>query len=312
MADEFLSDAEIEVLLGKQRTAVAPAERSLQNPPAQSALPPRLSEPLALVHRHCAREFAIELSALLRRIVRVRVVEIQESPDGAPGRRDASKGVWVYDVSPHLGEWQVSMAPDVLLTMIDCMLGGGREPAAPLRRPLTDIEVRLADRILKPFISALKAAWETATKLSMEFIPRRSAAAPSKTAFVRVQFELDMAAARGLMSLQIPLTTVALLLGQRNAAGTDSNCSTPSKDSNTVELVASLGDTPITPDELANLAIGDVITTDRPATEPIAVSQDGVVKFQARLGASQGRKALEIERLEIDSSNSATDTSEGG
>jgi flagellar motor switch protein FliM len=121
-----------------------------------------------------------------------------------------------------------------------------------------------------------------------------------------------MAAARGLMSLQIPLTTVALLLGQRNAAGTDSNCSTPSKDSNTVELVASLGDTPITTDELANLAVGDVIATDRPATEPIAVSQDGVVKFQARLGASQGRKALEIERLEIDSSNSATDTSEGG
>jgi flagellar motor switch protein FliM len=308
MADEFLSDAEIEVLVGKPPTALTPAERSSQIPVAQSALPPRLSEPLALVHRHCAREFAVELSALLRRIVRVRVIDIQESQDGTPGGRDASKGVWVYDVGPHLGQWQVSIAPDVLLTMIDCMLGGGREPAAPLRRPLTDIEIRLADRILKPFLSSLKGSWETATKLPMEFVPRPSAAAPSKTALVCVQFELDMAAARGSMNLQIPLTTVALLLGQRNAA--DSNHSTPSSDSNTVELVASLGDTPITPDELANLAIGDVIATDRPATEPIAVSQDGVVKFRARLGASQGRKALEIERLEIDSSSSVADTSE--
>ena len=64
------------------------------------------------------------------------------------------------------------------------------------------------------------------------------------------------------------------------------------------EATASLSfdDTPLAR-ELADLSVGDVIATDQIATGPIAVSHDGVVKFEARLGASQGRKALEIERI---------------
>jgi flagellar motor switch protein FliM len=168
----------------------------------------------------------------------------------------------------------------------------------------------LADRILKPFLAALKAAWESASKLPMEFVVRQSASAPSTTALVCVHFELDMAAARGAMQLRIPLTTVALLLAQRSSTDATSDGSVTLPDSNTVELVASLGDTQIAPEELANLAIGDVITTERSASEPITVTQDGVVKFSARLGASQGRKALEIERLEIDSSSPVPHKSE--
>jgi flagellar motor switch protein FliM len=311
MADETLSDAEIEVLLGKRRPAHAPAERSPLASATQAGLPSRLSEPLAQIHRHCAREFAVELSAVLRRIARVRVVDLQELPDRASGKRDASKGLWAFDVAPHLGEWQVSIAPDVLLPMIDCMLGGGREPAAPLRRPLTDIEVRLADRILKPFISALRAAWEAATKLPLQFVARQAAAVTQKTAFVCVHFELDMAAARGPMQLHIPLPTVALLLAQRGAPDGSPSGAVPLAAADTVELVAALSDTQIAPEELANLAIGDVIATDRPASEPIAVTQDGVVKFSARLGASQGRKALEIERVATEPTDPAADQRDG-
>jgi flagellar motor switch protein FliM len=304
MADELLSDAEIEVLLGKRRSAARGTSVPLQHSIAsQPGLPPRLAEPLARIHERCAREFAVELSALLRRTVRVRVVAIREtSSRESDAGREPSSGTWHFDTQPHLGQWHFGIAPDVLMPMIDCMLGGGREPAAAILRPLTEIELRLADRVVRMFLAALKSSWQMATTLPLEMAassPADDAHAPA-TALVSVSFELDMAAARGEMHLGIPLPTVAILLGQRNASQLANNSVTydaaAALQSGTVELVASLGETQIEQNELANLAIGDIIATDQVATRPIAVSHDGVVKFEARLGASQGRKALEIER----------------
>lgn len=305
MADELLSDAEIEVLLGKRRSAARGTSTPLQHSiTSQPGLPPRLAEPLTRIHERCAREFAVELSALLRRTVRVRVVAIRETSNSESGAgREPSSGTWHFDTQPHLGQWHFGIAPDVLMPMIDCMLGGGREPAAPIRRPLTEIELRLADRVVRMFLAALKSSWQMATTLPLEMVASRpdAAAHAPATALVAVSFELDMAAACGAMHLSIPLPTAAILLGQRNAssqlADNSMTCdAVAARESGTVELVASLGETQIEQNELANLAIGDILATDQIATRPIAVSHEGVVKFEARLGASQGRKALEIER----------------
>ena len=155
MADELLSDAEIEVLLGKPRSAARGTSAPLQHSVAsQTGLPPRLAEPLARIHERCAREFAVELSALLRRTVRVRMVAIRETSNSeSDARRNPSSGTWHFDTQPHLGQWYFGIAPDVLMPMIDCMLGGGREPAATIRRPLTEIELRLADRVVRMFLA---------------------------------------------------------------------------------------------------------------------------------------------------------------
>lgn len=301
MADELLSDAEIEVLLGKRRSASHDASAPLHQPAvSQPALPPRLAEPLTKIHERCARDFAVELSALLRRTVRVRVIAIRETLRAeAGGPRNSASSTWHLDTQPHLGQWHIDVAPDVLMPIIDCMLGGGREPATPLRRPLTEIELRLADRVIRAFLSALKSSWQTATTLPIEMVATRQSAATTApaTALVGVSFELDMVAARGVMHLAIPLTTVAVLLGQRSTPQHPADSAAPARESGAIELVASLGETQITPDELSDLAIGDVIATDQLATGPIAVSHEGVVKFEARLGASQGHKALEIDRV---------------
>jgi flagellar motor switch protein FliM len=298
MADELLSDAEIEVLLGKRRsTSQGTAAPAQQSPGSQPGLPPRLAEPLLRIHQRCAREFAVELSALLRRTVRVRVVEIREtSPRESGPRHDPGGGTWSFDTKPHLGRWQAEIASDILLPMIDCMLGGGREPSAPIRRPLTEIETRLGERIVRMFLAALRSSWQEVTTLPLEMAPSGAAVtnAPA-TAAIGVGFELEMAAARGTMQLSIPLPTVALLLGQRNTCLPADSTGTTTN-SGTIELVASLGETHIEPEELAQLAVGDIIATEQVSAGPIAVSHEGVIKFEARLGASQGRKALEIER----------------
>jgi flagellar motor switch protein FliM len=211
-------------------------------------------------------------------------------------RRDPSGGAWHIDTKPHLGRWQVDIDSDILMPMIDCMLGGGREPAAPIRRPLTEIETRLGERVVRILLAALKASWQEVTTLPLEMAPISSTVtnAPAAAA-IGVGFELEMAAARGTMHLSIPLPTVALLLGQRNTS-LPAGSAGEATSQGTVELVASLGETQIEPEELAQLAVGDIIATEQASAEPIVVSHDGVVKFEARLGASQGRKALEIER----------------
>ena len=54
--------------------------------------------------------------------------------------------------------------------------------------------------------------------------------------------------------------------------------------------------TTITLAELRNLEVGDIITTDKPATGAILVAAEGVPKYLADIGQYKGRRALKIRR----------------
>ena len=61
-----------------------------------------------------------------------------------------------------------------------------------------------------------------------------------------------------------------------------------------IQIEATLAKTTITLAELEALEIGDIITTDLPATAPISVSIEGRPKFEATLGQHRGQRAIQI------------------
>ena len=63
-----------------------------------------------------------------------------------------------------------------------------------------------------------------------------------------------------------------------------------------VNLDVILANTTITMEELLDLRVGDVITTDKDSRTPLQVNVNGTPTFQAFAGAFKGRKAIQIER----------------
>ncbi len=290
MADEPLTEAEIAVLLGKRENAgaVAPAVVS----PASITAPEQLLSLVTRVHDNAARHFGAELSAMLRRTVRVRLARVQSlSESDFCARAELPSFLRSFAVPPFNRHWFLEIRPGALFPIIDCLLGGGREKTPIARRPLTEIESRLAARVARAWVASLQAAWQPAAELAFtpEFETIKAGRAGDDEVLA-IAFDIELAGSQGSMHLAIPLVELGLVC---SPGGSTNACT---ETASGVRIAAELQPLSIEAAELDSLAIGDIITTEHRADEPVIVTLDGVPRFAARLGAWQGQKAVEIER----------------
>lgn len=342
MADDVLSAAELETLLaaGKptpaptrdwaHNTSPEPSERSaaareklLPHPsPSLPALCENLKRAVAALSERCGRQFAAEFSTLVRRTARVKLASVSQVTYRDFAARLASPTCFnVLSAAPLAGEWVLEIGPTILYPAIDCMLGGGRKPAAVAARPPTDIELRLAARVTNLFVRELRAAWQPVVELDLSVTrvatsPHTSGIVKPAEAVIWIRFEIELSGARGTLNLGIPAQSLGDV-AERLTGEPGKNRSLPrppdpsaataglAPEEAAVELVACLAQSKIAPDEVRNLSVGDVITTEQKVDAPIAVLRDGVIHFRARVGAREGHKALEIEEVMSESRDAA-------
>lgn len=282
MADEPLTEAEIAVLLGKQPR------------PGLGALsaPEQLLAQMSQLHDVAARHFGAELSAMLRRTARVRLAKLQSlSESEFCARAELPSFLRKFAAPPFQSHWIIEIRPSSLFPIIDCLLGGGREKTPIARRPLTEIETRLATRIARAWLASLQAAWQPTARLQLQpdFEPLKASTAGSAEVLA-ISFDIELAGSQGSMHLAIPLVELGAICGP---ASSGERCSEPAPEAC---LAVELRPVSIDGEELESLAVGDLITTEHRADESVIVTQDGVPRFAAKLGAWQGQKAVEIQR----------------
>jgi flagellar motor switch protein FliM len=337
MAEDVLSQAELETLLSALDSGPPPAcdrsptSRGPQARPfaasAPAAVPrqkvqapdfkrperfdPARMRTLQTLHEGFARTFAAALSTMLRSVVRVKLTAIDDLAYGEfLFRLETPTYFNVLRADPLEGNLILDIQPSILYPIIDRMLGGGREPAAVARRPLTDIELRLASRITGLMLEELRKAWHHVADLDLavervESNPQRAQIVPPQDAVVRIRFELAIHETRGVMTLGIPCLVLRSINGKLAGSDWTGNGRRPRGDetfvrmgdglpSSPVELVAYLAETKIAESDMLDLRVGDIITTEQDVHSPISVSLDGVPKFSAQPGAHEGHKAIEI------------------
>lgn len=266
---------------------------------------------LQSLHEGFTRKFGASLSAMLRTIAEAKLISVDQLT--------YSEFVYSLEIptcfnllrpSPLEGHWILDISPSILYPIIDRMLGGNPDSESTLKRPLSEIELRLTNRVSSVFLRDLASSWENAINLDIqvervESNPQLVQIVPPNEVVILVSLELVIGRSRGTVNLCIPFNTIERI-GSKLTSNTWFGYSASKGNSKAalqieslidrseVEVVVDLVKTNIRAVELLNLQVGDVITTEKDSRSPLEVSIGGVEKFHARPGAFKGKKAIEI------------------
>ncbi len=325
--DHILSQAEVESLLSSMDTGVSAAlsrEVEEKSRPKQKISPYDFKRPervgkeqmraLQSLHEGFGRNFGASMSALLRTMVDVKLTSVDQLTfsEFVFGLENPTCFV-LLDADPLKGNLILDINPAILFPMIDRMLGGGKESSITLRRPLTEIERRLVQRIITLFLEEMANSWENVIQLDLSVVriesnPQLVSIVPPNEVIVLIGFELSMQGVRGMLNLCIPYNSIERFSstlvanswqGYGRGHSTDETRAhiAVEMENSEVEVVVSLANSRITTSELLGLRVGDIITTEHDVKTPLSLLVGGHTKYLGRPGAIKGKKAIQIEEV---------------
>ncbi len=266
------------------------------------------------LHESLARNFGASVSGMLRTMIEVKLLSVDQlTYSEFVFSLDNPSCFNVLAPSPLNGNWILDIAPTLSYAIIDRMLGGDPDPNDTIRRPLTEIENRLIGRVVDLFLKRLAESWENIVQLELtvekvESNPQLVQIVPPNEVVILIGFEVLLGKNRGMMNLCIPFNTIENFnsrLSRNGWVGYGKGTPTPetrgkiSTNMNhaPVDIVVTLARSKIRTGDLLELAVGDIITTEKEVNMPLELAVQDVPKFNARVGAFKGKKAVRIESI---------------
>ncbi len=267
---------------------------------------------MQMLHETFARLFSSTLSAYLRAPVHVDLISVEQIPYDEYIRAITSSLINIFSMQPLSGQALLEIEFDVIISMIDRLLGG---PGTVVKRPqpaLTDIERPLVENIVERALGALRTAWEgivsfTPIHEGMETSAQFVQIVPPNDIVVSILFELRVGETHGAMSLCIPYLLLKPVLSKLSAQRWFSGSKRTSSQHTAViaqqiqhtrvPLIALLGSTRLMLRQVLDLKEGDVIVLNRRTSEPIDIVVGNRVKFRARPGLRGKQVVVQIESI---------------
>jgi flagellar motor switch protein FliM len=268
---------------------------------------------LQTLHEAFARNFGASLSGFLRTIVEVKVATCEQMTysefiSGLPNPTSFN----LIKSDRLEGEMCLEISPLIIYPIIDRLLGGTSQDLFIPQRPMTLIETRLIGNVTARGLTALSEAWAGLREMSFaiaatESNPQLVQIVPPNEVVVVIGFELKMSNRAGTMNLCIPYNVIEPVVEELSARSWFS----ASKNQRSTEIekqisrgltraplliTGTLAETSITLHDLMEMAPGDLIATEKPASEHVVLCVEGEPKFLAQIGQFKGKRALKIVR----------------
>jgi flagellar motor switch protein FliM len=268
---------------------------------------------LQTLHEAFARNFGASLSGFLRTIVEVKVANCEQMTyaefiSGLPNPTSFN----LIQAKPLEGQMCLEISPLIIYPIIDRLLGGTNAELFIPQRPMTLIETRLISKVTSRGLTALGEAWDSIKPITFEITatesnPQLVQIVPPNEVVVVVGFELKMANRAGTMNLCIPYNVIEPIVSDLssqswfNVPRAGKATETKQKIAGTLNRAALtvtglLAETTITLNDLMNLSVGDVVTTERSATSPVVLCVEQERAFLANIGQFKGQRALKVMR----------------
>ncbi len=265
------------------------------------------------LHEGFARNFGAALSGYLRTIVEVSVGNIEQLTYSEFIHSLPNPTCFNLLKAEQLdGQLCLEISPLIIYPIIDRLLGGSNADLFIPQRPLTQIEQRLVSRITDRAMQHLSEAWSNLTPVTFslhdfESNPQLVQIVPPNETVVVVGFELKMGNRAGMMNLCIPYNVIEPIMGilaaqswfsYRRKGTQDDHVRklTRSVHNASVEIRAFLAQTTIRVSELMALQVGDLITTEKEASQEVQIQIEGKQKFLGNVGQYRGSRAIQITR----------------
>ena len=268
---------------------------------------------LEMLHEIFSRGFTASVAAYLRMVAEIKVTSVTQLPFReyimSLPRPDC---IFVLKMEPLDGSFLLEMNPELVLTLIDRILGGpGKAPTAS--RELTLIEQSVIEKIVNRGLETLQEAWLKVGHFQPKLVGYETTAqfvqvvAPNEIA-AAIEFEIKVNEVTGKMSMCIPYVVLEPIIGDLSAqkwftvgkkestAETVESLTKVMKET-TVPFMVQVGSTQITVQEMLRLKVGDVIRLNTSPNNEIDVMIENLIKLKGRPGVSSKKKAIQITRI---------------
>jgi flagellar motor switch protein FliM len=331
---EVLDQSEIDALLGSVQedgAAVAPGDSgaataadslastfftSLEAHTYDFKRPERVSKDqiraISSIHEVFARNFGATLSGMLRTIIDVRVVGVEQLTYNEFIHSLPNPTCFMILQAPPLeGQMCLELSPLIVYPFIDRLLGGDNSNLFIPQRPLTSIEWRLISRVVDRALEHLSEVWRNLVEARFEEVETESnpqlvhIVAPTEVV-VFITFEIKLGSTAGTMSLCVPFNTIESVLSHlttqswfyKPKPATDNQQKRLLRNlvKSAVDLTVYLGQTTIRLSELRSLRPGDLIPLEKRVGGDLIMKIAGRNKFAGKPGQFRGQKAVRLTR----------------
>ncbi len=257
-----------------------------------------------------AKAFANTLSLYLRTIVNANLALVEQFTYGEfimslPNPTCIS----VFSMQPLDGLAILEINPVLVFVIVDRLLGGGGQPPKEIRE-LTEIENQIILTVINMALDKFQETWKHVTQVrcvleGRESNPQFAQITTMTDNVLLITLNVEIADNTGMVSLCIPISTLAPVLGNLSAQKWISSAQrttsaggqcTQFLEETDVQLSAILGTSEMKINELINVQPGDVVVLDRHAEEDIVLNVENSPKFYARPGIITGRRGVQIVR----------------
>ena len=271
---------------------------------------------LDIIHDRFIRLFRVTLSNSLRKMANLSVnstgpLKFSEFMNSLP----LPSCLNILRLDPLRGAAVMVIESKLLYALVDSFFGGNDVPYTKIEgKDFTQIEIKIARRVVLSAIDDLEKAWEPVYPLKIgynrtEINPQFVAVVPPSDVVIATTFDVELEKVSGTIKIVIPYATLEPIKSKLSVGFQSEQLEVDFIWINRIKeqimgtsanMLIKLGEADIHMRDLVNLEPGDIIQLDTDATLPLDVLVEGVPKFKGIPGTLKGNRAIRITESMFD------------
>jgi flagellar motor switch protein FliM len=268
---------------------------------------------LDIINQLFSRLFKNTFSTLMRKSVNVSTVSTDTIKFGDFIRSlPVPSSLHIFRMEPLRGHGLIVVESKLVFAVVDTFFGGsGAKEAKITERDFSAIEIRMTKSVILSVLEDLEKAWRPVHTVTTNFVrsevnPQFAAIVPPTDIVLVILFEIEMENISGTLTICLPYAAIEPVIPKLKAQFQSEELEVDQVWvrrlraellSTDIEIIAELGGTQITPEELMHFKVGDTLILGNDVTDPLILKVEGNPKFKGFPGVSRGNKAIQITEV---------------
>ncbi len=268
---------------------------------------------LEIINDRFARQLSQNLATLIRKRVDINPVSVDMIKFGEFMRSlPVPTSITLFKMNPLRGHGLFIIDTRLVFTFVENFFGGSGGYTKVEGRDFTPIEQTIIRKIVDVSFKELEKAWEPVHPVQIEFQrteinPQFASIIPPSDVVVVITLETELENGIGNFIIALPYSMIEPIRSKLYASYQSERLEIDKawlerlKDrlmETPLEIVVYLGSTQLTPRQILELDVGDIILLDTDVTDELVAEIEGIPKFYGKIGRVRGNKAFLITREE--------------